>query len=132
MDVPGSSAGRIHRQCRRPQVISWVRQIHWRRDRQPTPVFLVFPGGSAERTVAKFPSHSCPQATPAPSLQVTSMTRFCLFFQRYLCTNTLFFCPFLFYTNSCVFNILSALSCFHLTTSQIYFYIHVQKRMLNF
>ena len=82
--------------------------------------------------VAKFPSHSCPQATPAPSLQVTSMTRFCLFFQRYLCTNTLFFCPFLFYTNSCVFNILSALSCFHLTTSQIYFYIHVQKRMLNF
>ena len=56
--------------------------------------------------VAKFPSHSCPQATLAPSLQVTSMTRFCLFFQRYLCTSTLFFCPFLFYTNSCIFNIL--------------------------
>ena len=26
---------------------SWVRKIHWRRDRLPTPVFLGFPGGSA-------------------------------------------------------------------------------------
>ena len=25
---------------------SWVRKIHWRRDRLPTPVFLGFPGGS--------------------------------------------------------------------------------------
>ena len=29
------------------QVDSWVRKIHWRRDRLPTPVFLGFPGGSA-------------------------------------------------------------------------------------
>ena len=28
-------------------VLSWVREIHWRRDRLPTPVFLGFPGGSA-------------------------------------------------------------------------------------
>ena len=29
------------------QFNSWVRKIHWRRDRLPTPVFLGFPGGSA-------------------------------------------------------------------------------------
>ena len=28
------------------QFDSWVRKIHWRRDRLPTPVFLGFPGGS--------------------------------------------------------------------------------------
>ena len=25
--------------CRRPQFISWIRKIHWRRDRLPTPIF---------------------------------------------------------------------------------------------
>ena len=34
-------------QCRRPWYDSWVRKIHWRRDRLPTLVFLGFPGGSA-------------------------------------------------------------------------------------
>ena len=29
------------------QFNSWVRKIHWRRDRLPTPVFLGFPCGSA-------------------------------------------------------------------------------------
>ena len=28
-------------------VHSWVRKIHWRRNKLPTPVFLGFPGGSA-------------------------------------------------------------------------------------
>ena len=28
---------------------SWVRKIHWRRDRLPTPVFLGFPCGSASK-----------------------------------------------------------------------------------
>ena len=32
--------------CRRPQFDSWVRKIHWRRDRLPNPVFLGFPCGS--------------------------------------------------------------------------------------
>ena len=31
---------------------SWVRKIHWRRDRLPTPVFLGFPGGSASKESA--------------------------------------------------------------------------------
>ena len=31
----------------RPLFIFWVRKMHWRRDRLPTPVFLVFPCGSA-------------------------------------------------------------------------------------
>ena len=31
---------RIRLQCRRPRFDSWVRKIHWRRDRLPTPVFL--------------------------------------------------------------------------------------------
>ena len=43
---------RIHLQCRRPRFNSWVRKIHWRRDRLPTPVFLGFPGGSAGRESA--------------------------------------------------------------------------------
>ena len=34
-------------QRRRPQFDSWVRKIHWRRARLPTPVFLGFPCGSA-------------------------------------------------------------------------------------
>ena len=31
---------------------SWVRKIHWRRDRLPTTVFLGFPGGSAGKESA--------------------------------------------------------------------------------
>ena len=34
-------------QCRRPQFDSWLRKIHWRRDRLPSPVFLGFSCGSA-------------------------------------------------------------------------------------
>ena len=37
---------RHHLQCRRPWFDSWVGKIPWRRNRQPTPVFLGFPGGS--------------------------------------------------------------------------------------
>ena len=45
--VIGARMVRIHLQCRRPWFDSWVRKIHWRRDRLPTPVFLGFPCGSA-------------------------------------------------------------------------------------
>ena len=31
---------------------SWVRKIHWRRERLPTIVFLGFPGGSAGKESA--------------------------------------------------------------------------------
>ena len=37
--------------CRRPQFDSWVRNICWRRERLPTPVFLGFPGGSAGKNL---------------------------------------------------------------------------------
>ena len=37
---PGGSAERIHLQCRRPEFGRWVRKIPWRREQQPTPVFL--------------------------------------------------------------------------------------------
>ena len=33
-------------------VDSWVRKIHWRRDKLPTPVFLRFPCGSAGKEAA--------------------------------------------------------------------------------
>ena len=46
------SWSRIHLQCRRPWFDSWVRKIHWRMDRLPTPVFLGFPGGSAGKESA--------------------------------------------------------------------------------
>ena len=39
-------------QCWRPQFHSWVGEIHWRRDRLPTPVFLGFPRGSADKESA--------------------------------------------------------------------------------
>ena len=48
------ASGILLLQCRRSQFDSWVRKIHWRRDRPPTPVFrppapvfLGFPCGSA-------------------------------------------------------------------------------------
>ena len=40
---------RICLQCRRSWFDSWVGKIHWRRDRLPTPVFLGFPCGSADK-----------------------------------------------------------------------------------
>ena len=39
-------------ECRRPQFDSWVREIPWRRDRLPTPVFLGFPCSSAGKESA--------------------------------------------------------------------------------
>ena len=33
--------------------IPWVKTIHWRRDRLPTPVFLGFPGDSAGKEYAR-------------------------------------------------------------------------------
>ena len=42
----------IRLQCRRPWFDSWVRKIHWTRDRLPTPVFLGFPCGSAGKESA--------------------------------------------------------------------------------
>ena len=46
------SVGRICLQCRRPRLNSWVRKIHWRRDKLPTPVFLGCPCGSADKESA--------------------------------------------------------------------------------
>ena len=43
---------RICLECRRPQFDSWVRKIHWRRDRLPAPVFLGFRYGSARKESA--------------------------------------------------------------------------------
>ena len=40
------SSQRICLPCRRSQFDFWVRKMHWRRDRLPTPVFSGFPGGS--------------------------------------------------------------------------------------
>ena len=39
-------------QCRRPWLGSWIGKIRWRRDRLPTPVFLGFPCGSADKESA--------------------------------------------------------------------------------
>ena len=39
-EFPGGSDGKESTQCRRPGFVSWVRKIPWRREWQPTPVFL--------------------------------------------------------------------------------------------
>ena len=44
------SQWRVRLQCRRPRFDSWVRKIHWRKDKLPTPVF--FPCGSAGKESA--------------------------------------------------------------------------------
>ena len=54
LGFPGSSAGK-ESACNAEDLFdSWVRKIHWRRDRLPTPVFLVlgFPCGSAGKDSA--------------------------------------------------------------------------------
>ena len=65
---PGSSADRNHLQCRKPQFDSWVRKIHWRRDRVPTPVFLSFPCCSA----GKEPTHKARDLGSIPGLGKSS------------------------------------------------------------
>ena len=45
-DFPDHSVGK-ESACRRPLFVFWVRNICWRRDRLPIPVFLSFPCGSA-------------------------------------------------------------------------------------
>ena len=52
MASPIAQLVKICLQCRRPGFDSWVRKIHWRRDRLPTPVFLGFPCGSAGKESA--------------------------------------------------------------------------------
>ena len=39
-------------QCKRPGLDPWDGKICWRRDRLPTPAFLGFPGGSADKESA--------------------------------------------------------------------------------
>ena len=46
LDFPGSSAGK-ESPCNAGEPDSIPGKIHWRKDRLCTPVFLVFPGGSA-------------------------------------------------------------------------------------
>ena len=42
----------IRLQVRRLWLDSWVWKTYWRRDRLPTPLFLVFPGGSGGKESA--------------------------------------------------------------------------------
>ena len=43
---------RIHLQCRRPQLDSWVGKMCWRRGRLPIPVFFDFPDSAAGKESA--------------------------------------------------------------------------------
>ena len=53
MGFPHSSVGKKSVcKCRRSRFDSWVRKIHQRRDRLPTPGFLGFPFGSAYKESA--------------------------------------------------------------------------------
>ena len=49
---PDSLVGRVHLQCRRPWLDSWVGKIPWERDWLPTPVFLGISCGSAGKESA--------------------------------------------------------------------------------
>ena len=52
MGFPSSSVGK-EAACNagNPLFNSWIRKIHQRRDRLPTPVFLCFPGGYASKVL---------------------------------------------------------------------------------
>ena len=52
MGFAHSSVGRVCLQCRRPWFDAWVKKICWGRDRLPTPGFLGFPCGSADKESA--------------------------------------------------------------------------------
>ena len=52
MGFHDSSVARVYLQCRRPRFDSRVRNIPWRRERLPIPVFLGFPGGSVGKEYA--------------------------------------------------------------------------------
>ena len=52
---------RIHLQCRRPGFDPWVRKIPWRREWQPTPVFL--PGKShGQRSLVGYKPRGCKES----------------------------------------------------------------------
>ena len=48
---PYSSVDKIHLQCRRPQLDSWVGKIHWRRDKLPTQYFVLENSRTNSRTI---------------------------------------------------------------------------------
>ena len=52
LGFPDSSVGKVCLQCKGLQFDSWLRKIHWRRDKLPTPVFLGFLCGSAGKESA--------------------------------------------------------------------------------
>ena len=52
LGFPGSSGGKESTCNAGDPFDSWVRKIHWRRDRLPTPVFLGFPCGSTGKESA--------------------------------------------------------------------------------
>ena len=53
LGLPDSPVGRestsVGKECGRPGFNSYIGKIHWRKDRLPTPVFLGFPCGSADK-----------------------------------------------------------------------------------
>ena len=52
MGSPGSSVGKESPAMQETQFDSWVGKMPWQRDRLPIPVFLCFPGGSADKESA--------------------------------------------------------------------------------
>ena len=64
---------RICLHCRRPRFDSWVRKIPWRREWQPTPVFL--PGESHEqRRLAGYSPWSCKELDMTERLTLSLFT----------------------------------------------------------
>ena len=60
---------RIHSQCRRHRFNLWIRKILWRREWQPTPVFL--PGESqGQRSLAGYSPWGCKELDMTESLSI--------------------------------------------------------------
>ena len=75
---PGGSEGSVCLQCRRPGFDPWVRNIFWRRKRQPTPVFL--PGKfHGQRSLVSYSPWDHKESDTTERLQIDTL----LFF-RYL------------------------------------------------
>ena len=65
--IPGGASGKNFLQCRRPRFDPWFRKMPWRREWQPTPLFL--PGKfHGQRCLAGYSPWDCKESDTTEQL----------------------------------------------------------------